>query len=110
VRNLLYDIRICKKAIIKSQRQIMCGSNIYGSDVIKNSMHICNGSMLQWIGHWIAQGPLNQTSLDSIIGVELHIYHIHDTKLQTVDPAAGPLSRELSLMSTGFDLYLFITR
>ena len=28
--------------------------------------------------------------------------------VQTVDPAAGTLSRELSLMSTGYDLYLDI--
>ena len=35
MRNLQYEMRICKKVIIKSQRQFMYGSNFYVSDVRK---------------------------------------------------------------------------
>ena len=47
-------------------------------------------------------------SLDSIILLDHWCGASHDTKIQTVDPAAGTLSRELSVMSKGYDLYLDI--
>ena len=39
MRNLQYEMRICQKVIIKSQRQFMYGSNFYESDV--NTIMCC---------------------------------------------------------------------
>ena len=49
-KNLLYEIKICNKAIIKSQRQFICGSNIYGSDftLTVRSMHFQFVLPLHW--------------------------------------------------------------